>query len=139
MTIERTLALIKPDAVAARNRDAIINRIKENGFTIIAEANMTLSLKEAQAFYQEHIGKSFFDELVNFISSGSLTALVLEKEAAITSWRSLMGATNFKEAAKGTIRADFATSINNNAVHGSDSEQSAQREICFFFRGLELI
>ena len=139
MSLQRTLALIKPDAVAANNYGKIIERITQSSLTVIAITRKHLTMAEAEAFYSEHSERPFFGELTSFISSGPLFALVLEGEEAISTWRTLMGATNFKEANTGTIRADFATSMNNNAAHGSDSLESAQREIGYFFTQFELL
>ena len=139
MALEQTLALIKPDAVAANNYGKIIAKIVEADLTIKAICRKHLSDDEVALFYGEHQGKFFFDELTQFVSSGPLFALVLEGENAIKTWRTLMGATNFEEADAGTIRADFATSMNHNAVHGSDSPQSALKEIAFFFTQFECL
>lgn len=130
---EKTLAIIKPDATAAGFTDAIIEHIKNNGFTIVAQKEMNLSQEQAQEFYAEHKERPFFGDLVAFMTSGPVTVMVLEKENAISAWRNLMGATDPAEAAEGTIRKLFGASKGENATHGSDSSASAQREITFFF------
>lgn len=134
--VEKTLAIIKPDAMAAGFDDAIIEHIKKNGFTIIKQEVKSLSQQEAEGFYAEHKERPFFPELVTFMTSGPVTILVLEKEGAIKAWRDLMGATNPAEAAEGTIRKMFGASKGENATHGSDSVTSAAREIKYFFPAL---
>ena len=136
--MDRTLALIKPDAVAARQIGEVLSRIESAGFTLAAMKLMRLSETEASGFYAEHKDRPFFGTLVDFMTSGPLVALVLECEHAVPKWRTLMGATNYKEAEEGTIRKALATSMERNVVHGSDSEQSAEREIAFFFSTQEL-
>ncbi|MCF7900117.1 nucleoside-diphosphate kinase [Candidatus Babeliales bacterium] len=133
MMIEQTLAIIKPDAMAAGYADAIIKQILNNGFNIIQKEEINLSKEEAEGFYAEHKGRSFFDELVEFMISGPVTVMVLEKDNAILAWRDLMGATDPAQAAEGTIRKLFGASKGNNASHGSDSATSAAREIDYFF------
>lgn len=134
--IERTLAIIKPDAMKAGFSDAIIGHIEKNNFKIIAQKQAQLTKVEAQGFYAEHKDRSFFDELVHFMTSGNVIILVLERENAIKGWRDLMGATDPAEAADGTVRKLFGSSKGNNATHGSDSEESAKREIEYFFSSL---
>ena len=130
---ERTLSIIKPDATK-RNLTGKINAvIEEAGLNIVAQKRIYLSRREAKIFYGEHDGKPFFQDLVSFMTSGPVVLQVLEGENAIARNRALMGSTNPQEAEPGTIRADFAKSIDANAVHGSDSEASAVREIEFFF------
>jgi len=136
---EQTLAIIKPDAVKARNSGMIIQRIEEAGFTIRAMRLLNLSRREAEGFYAVHAGKGFFEELTEFMSSGPCVVLALEKENAVKAWRDLMGATNPAEAAQGTLRKEFASSIGENAVHGSDSDENAAIEISYFFNKLELV
>ena len=131
---ERTLAIIKPDAVKAGFSDAIIGHIEKNDFTIVEQKQVQLSKLEVQGFYgAEHGERPYFEELVNFMSSGNVVIMVLERDNAITGWRDLMGATDPLEAADGTIRKLFGTSKGNNATHGSDAPESAQREIEYFF------
>lgn len=138
MGVERTLSIVKPDAVAKNVVGEIYSRFEKAGLQIIAAKMLRLSREQAEGFYAEHKGRPFFPALVDFMTSGPVTVQVLEGEGAILKNRELMGATNPKEAAAGTIRADFAESIDANAVHGSDSEQSAVREIAFFFSTSEL-
>lgn len=131
--VERTFAMIKPDAVAAGKAQEIIQAIKDRGFTIVAQRELTLDKDTAEKFYGVHKGKPFYDELVNFITSGPVVALALEKENGIAAWRELMGATNPAEAAEGTLRKTYGTDIGHNAVHGSDSSDSAAQELKLFF------
>ncbi len=133
MAIERTLSIIKPDAVAKNVIGQIYSRFENAGLKVIAARMIKLSRAEAEGFYAEHRERPFFKDLVEFMMSGPVMVQVLEGENAIAKNRELMGATNPKEAAKGTIRADFAESIDANAVHGSDSPTSAVKEIAFFF------
>ncbi|MBO6753695.1 MULTISPECIES: nucleoside-diphosphate kinase [Spongiibacter] len=138
MGVERTLSIVKPDAVAKNVVGEIYSRFEKAGLQIIAAKMLRLSREQAEGFYAEHKGRPFFPALVDFMTSGPVTVQVLEGEGAIAKNRELMGATNPKEAEAGTIRADFAESIDANAVHGSDSEASAAREIAFFFATSEL-
>lgn len=138
MTVQRTFSIIKPDAVAKNVIGKITSRFEEAGLRIVASKMVQLSEREAGGFYAEHKERSFFADLVKFMTSGPVIVQVLEGENAIAKNRELMGATNPKEAAAGTIRADFAVSIDENAVHGSDSEASAAREIAYFFAATEL-
>lgn len=131
--VERTLAIIKPDAVTAGFSDAIIGHIQKNGFTIAEQKQVRLSKAQAEGFYAEHSERPFFEELVKFMISGDVIIMVLERENAIKVWRDLMGATDPVEAAEGTIRKLFGSSKGNNATHGSDSATSAAREIEYFF------
>lgn len=133
MAVERTLSIIKPDAVAKNVIGEIVNRFEKAGLVVVASRMESLTTERAEGFYAEHKGKPFFADLVEFMTSGPVVLQVLEGEEAITLNRELMGATNPKEAEKGTIRADFAQSIDANAVHGSDSPASAHREIGYFF------
>ena len=133
MSIERTLSIIKPDAVARDLIGPIYSRFEQAGLRIVAAKMVHLSTEQAQGFYAVHRERPFFGELVDFMTSGPVMVQVLEGEGAVTKNRELMGATDPKEAAPGTIRADFAESIDANAVHGSDSSENAQREIAFFF------
>ena len=136
MAVERTLSIIKPDAVAKNVIGQIYSRFENAGLCIVASKMKQLSKADAEGFYAEHDGRPFFNDLVAFMTSGPVTVQVLEGEGAIAKNRDLMGATNPKEA--GTIRADFATSIDANAAHGSDSPESAAREIAYFFDASEL-
>ena len=135
----RTFAIIKPDAVQNGYTGKIYDRILSSGFNILGAKLIKMSLLQAQGFYQIHNDKPFFQELTTFMSSGQSMVLALEKENAVISWRETIGATNPKEANKGTIRYDFATSLGENAVHGSDSDENAKKEIGFFFTESELI
>ena len=133
MAVERTLSIVKPDAVARNIIGEIYTRFEKAGLILIAARMRQLTEAEAQGFYAEHEGKPFFNDLVRYMTSGPVMVQVLEGESAIAKNRELMGATNPKEAAPGTIRADFAESVEANAVHGSDSPASAEREIAYFF------
>ena len=139
MNIERTLSIIKPDAVGKNIIGKIISRFEDNGLNLVAGKLIHLSDKEASGFYAEHDGKPFFSDLKKFMTSGPVFVQVLEGENAVQKNRELMGSTNPKEAAAGTIRADFAMSIDANAVHGSDSIDSAKREIEYFFNTEEIL
>ena len=139
MAIEQTLSIIKPDAVKKNVIGKIITRFEENGLHLIAGKLIHLTDELASGFYAEHDGKPFFNDLKNFMTSGPVFIQVLEGDNAIQKNRELMGATNPQEAAEGTIRADFAKSIDANAVHGSDSLVSAKREIEYFFSTKEIL
>tara|TARA_B100001173_G_scaffold310433_1_gene325015 strand:- start:570 stop:980 length:411 start_codon:yes stop_codon:yes gene_type:complete len=136
MTIQRTLSIIKPDAVAKNVIGEIISRFEKNDLKIISAKLITLSDSEAGGFYAEHEGKPFYKDLIEFMTSGPVFIQVLEGDDAISKNRELMGNTDPSKADAGTIRADFAQTIDANAVHGSDSEKSAEREIAFFFSDL---
>ena len=138
MAIERTLSIVKPDAVGKNVIGKIYSRFEDNGLKIVAAKMKHLSRKEAEGFYAVHKERPFFGELVEFMTSGPVMVQVLEGENAVAKNRELMGATNPKEAAAGTIRADFAQSIDANAVHGSDSLENAKIEIAFFFSATEI-
>jgi nucleoside-diphosphate kinase len=138
MTVERTLAIIKPDAVARKATGQIVARIEAAGFTILAAKLVRLSRDDARGFYAVHRERPFYDSLCAFMTQGPCLPLVLEADEAIQRWRDLMGATDPAKAAPGTIRRDFATSIEANAVHGSDSPATAAIEIPYFFASLEL-
>ncbi len=138
MNIERTLSIIKPDAVAKNVIGEILSRFERNGLRVVAARMLRLSEADAGGFYAEHKGRPFYPALIGFMTSGPVLVQVLEGENAIAHNRELMGATNPKEAAAGTIRADFASTIDANAVHGSDSPASAAREIAYFFAATEL-
>jgi nucleoside-diphosphate kinase len=133
MAIERTFSIIKPDAVAKNVIGEIVSRFEAAGLRVVASRMEHLTVEKAKGFYAEHDGKPFFEDLVSYMSSGPVIVQVLEGEGAIMKNRELMGATNPKDAAPGTIRADFAESIDANAVHGSDAPESAAREISYFF------
>ena len=133
MALEQTFAIIKPDAIKAGNCGNIINMIEQAGFEILRLQKGQLSPELAELFYDEHKEKPFFKELVDFISSGPIVIMALQKDNAIADWRKLMGATNPAEAEEGTVRKIYGTSIGQNAVHGSDSPESAQRELALFF------
>jgi len=139
VAMERTLALVKPDAVSRGLQGDILSRIHKAGFKIVAVKSMRLTKEEAGGFYAVHRERPFFGELTEFMSSGKIFAMVLEAEGAITKWRDIMGATDPKKAAPGTIRHDLGTSIGNNCTHGSDSPETAAFEIGYFFPGMELI
>ncbi len=139
MSLERTLALIKPDAVGRSLQGEILTRIHMAGFEIVAIKSMRLTKDEAGGFYAVHRERPFFAELTDFMSSGKIFALVLEAENAIAKWRDTMGATDPKKAAPGTIRRDLGTSIGNNCTHGSDAPDTAAFEINYFFAAHELI
>lgn len=133
MAVERTLSIVKPDAVVRNIIGEIYSRFEKAGLKIVAARMMRLSRTKAEGFYAEHKGKPFFEALVGYMMSGPVMVQVLEGDNAIAINRRLMGATNPKDAAPGTIRADFAESIDANAVHGSDAPESAAREIAYFF------
>ena len=139
MAIEQTLSIIKPDAVSKNVIGRIITRFEENGLHLVAAKLIHLTDELASGFYAEHDGKPFFNDLKNFMTSGPVFVQVLEGDNAVQKNRELMGATNPQEAEEGTIRADFAKSIDANAVHGSDSVDSAKREIEYFFTSKEIL
>jgi nucleoside-diphosphate kinase len=136
---ERTLAIIKPDAVAGRKVGKIIQKIEEAGFAIRAMRRVQLSKKDAEGFYSVHRARPFFASLTEFMSSGPAIVMVLEAPDAIKKWRTLMGATDPAKADAGTIRKEFAESIERNATHGSDAPETAAYEIGYFFTGNELV
>ena len=138
MANEQTLSIIKPDAVTSNHIGEILSRFEKAGLKIVAAKMLHLSTDLAKAFYNVHAHRPFFGELVSFMITGPVLILVLEGENAIAKNRELMGATNPKEAAPGTIRADFAKTIDKNAVHGSDSTETAKEEISFFFKPQEI-
>ena len=138
MAVERTLSIIKPDAVAKNVIGQIYSRFEKAGLRVIAAQMMHLSRAQAEGFYAVHAQRPFFKDLVDFMISGAVMIQVLEGDDAITKNRDLMGATDPKKAAAGTIRADFADSIDANAVHGSDGADTARHEIGFFFSGLSV-
>ena len=134
----QTLAIIKPDAVQNQYTELIYESIVKAGFIILASKMIHMTKAETESFYAIHQGKPFYEELTSFMSSGQCMVLALEKENAVDTWREIIGATNPAEAAVGTIRKDFATSLGKNAVHGSDSDENAEKEIAFFFSQSEL-
>ncbi len=136
---QRTFSIIKPDAVRKGFALAILSELEKAGFKVAGIKKLSLSKKQAEGFYHVHSARPFFDSLTTFMSSGSIIALVLEKENAIADLRKLMGATNPSNAEDGTIRKKFAGSIEENAIHGSDAEDTAAFEIGFFFAGLDLV
>ena len=138
MAVERTFAIIKPDAVAKRVAGQIIARIEENGLEVVAMKKMQLSEQGAQGFYAVHKERPFFGELVTFMTSGPVVAMILEGEGAIKKWRDLMGPTNSNEAPAGTMRGDFGTDIEQNATHGSDAPETAKLETSYFFNASEI-
>ena len=135
--MQRTLAIIKPDAVGNHCVGAIIKRIEESGLEICALRMVNLTKQDAEGFYAVHKEKPFFDALTSFMSSGPAVVLVLEGENAIRRWRDLMGATNPNDAELGTLRKEFGASIDRNATHGSDADDTAAYELNYFFRGVE--
>ncbi len=139
MAVERTLAMIKPDAVARGLAGKILARYEQEGFRIVACKKTRLSRAEAEAFYAVHRERPFFDGLCAFMSSGPIYAVALEREDAIAHLRRVMGATNPAEAEPGTIRAEFAENIERNSVHGSDAPETAAQELAFHFAGRELL
>jgi len=139
VALERTFAIIKPDAISRNLQGEILSRIHKAGFKIIAIKSMRLTKEEASGFYAVHKERSFFSELTDFMSSGKIFAMVLEANGAIAKWRETMGATDPKKAAPGTIRNDLGTSIQMNCTHGSDAPETAAFEISYFFSGLERI
>ncbi len=139
MAVERTLSIIKPDATRRNLTGAIVDRFEKAGLRVIASRRMRLSQAQAEAFYAVHKERPFFASLVKFMTSGPVVVQVLEGEGAIAKNRDVMGATNPANAAAGTIRKDFAESIEANSVHGSDAPETAAQEIAFFFSGLDIV
>jgi len=135
----RTFAIIKPDAVKNGDTGKIYDRILSAGFNVLSAKLIKLTLAQAEGFYAVHAERPFFGELTEFMSSGKCMVLALEKEDAVAEWRKTIGATNPADADEGTIRKDFATSVGENAVHGSDSDENAAIEISYFFTGSELV
>ncbi|NQT54784.1 MAG: nucleoside-diphosphate kinase [Desulfobacteraceae bacterium] len=136
---ERTLSIIKPDGVSRNLIGEIIRRLEETGIEIVAMKMITMTKEEAKGFYKVHEGKPFYESVTDFMSSGPCVAMVLEGKDVISRYRKLMGATNYEEAEDGTIRREFATDIEKNVVHGSDSEETAKFEINYFFNALEIM
>ena len=139
MSLERTYAMIKPDAVAAGNSGKIIDLIEKHGFRIVAMKKLKMTKEQGEAFYAVHKERPFFNGLVTFMTEGPIVALVMERADAVKQWRDLMGATNPANAAEGTIRKLYATSIERNAAHGSDAPETAADETRFFFSSSELL
>ena len=139
MALQRTLAIIKPDAVVAGNIGVIINEIEKNGFQIVAMKMLHLTTSQAEGFYAVHRERPFFGDLVEFMTEGPVVTLILKKENAILEWRKLMGATDPAKADEGTIRKKWGDSMGENAVHGSDSPASADRELGLFFQASEFV
>ncbi|MFI5168193.1 MAG: nucleoside-diphosphate kinase [Thermoanaerobaculales bacterium] len=136
---QRTLTILKPDTVARRNCGAVIARLEQEGFEILAARKLRLSEDQAKAFYAVHEGKPFYRPLVEFMTSGPVWVMALERDNAVEYLRKIMGATDPAKADKGTIRAQFATNIERNSIHGSDSPENARIEVGFFFSSAELI
>jgi len=139
MSKEKTLSIIKPDAVGNHKIGAIIDRFERNGLAVVGAKMLHLSRDQAEQFYAVHKGRPFYNDLVSFMITGPVLVMVLEGDNAVLKNRDIMGATNPKEAKPGTIRADFAKTIDENAVHGSDSLENAQTEIAFFFENGEIL
>jgi nucleoside-diphosphate kinase len=137
-TLQRTFSMIKPDAVRKNAAGDILRVLEEKGFRILGMKMLEISTEQAKGFYAVHAGKPFFDSLTKFMSSGPIVVLALEKENAIADLRELMGATNPANAKPGTIRKKWADNIENNAIHGSDAEETARFELSYFFAGYEL-
>jgi len=136
---ERTLSIIKPDGVSRNLIGTVVDRLEQNGMKIVAMKMIRITKNQAKEFYKVHQGKPFYESVTDFMSSGPSVVMVLEGEDIIDGYRKLMGATNFEEAAKGTIRRDYATDIEKNVVHGSDSVKNAEYEIGFFFDALQVV
>ncbi|OEU63240.1 MAG: nucleoside-diphosphate kinase [Desulfobacterales bacterium PC51MH44] len=137
--MERTLAIIKPDGVKRGLIGEVISRMEREGLIIVALKMIWMTKEEAKGFYKVHAGKPFYESVTDFMSSGPCVVMVLEAKRAIDTYRKLMGATDYKEAAEGTLRRDYATDIEKNVVHGSDSPQSAAFEVAYFFNELEIL
>ena len=138
MNVERTLSIIKPDAVEARKTGAIVSRLEEEGFKVVAMKRIHLTRTQAEGFYAEHRGRGFFDELCTFMSRGPIVVMALERENAVVKYREVIGATDPAKAAEGTIRKLFGANVGENAVHGSDKPETSVREIGYFFAGYEV-
>jgi nucleoside-diphosphate kinase len=139
MAIERTLSIIKPDATRRNLTGKINAKFEDAGLRIVAQKRIQLTVAQAQQFYAVHSARPFFGELTEFMASGPVVVQVLEGEGAVLKNREVMGATNPKDAAPGTVRAEFAESVGENSVHGSDAPETAAQEIAFFFAGIELV
>ena len=138
MALERTLCIVKPDAVEKRKAGAILGHVEEGGFKVVALKMTHLSKTEAEGFYDVHRARPFFGELVQFMTRSPVVIAVLERENAVVAWRDLMGATDPAKAAAGTIRKQFGSNVGENATHGSDSAENARKEIAYFFPGSEV-
>jgi nucleoside-diphosphate kinase len=138
MSVERTLAIIKPDAMEARKAGAILGRIEAEGFRVLGMRQLHLTLAQAEGFYDVHRGRAFFGELTTFMSRGPILVMALQADNAIQRWREVIGATDPKKAADGTIRKLHGKDVGENAVHGSDAPETASREIAYFFAGFEI-
>lgn len=136
--MERTLSIIKPDGVARGLIGEVVKRLEDNHIKIVAMKMLKLNKQQAEGFYAVHRERPFFQSLTDFMSSGSIVVMILESDNVIEKYRELMGATNYKEAAEGTIRRDFATDIEKNVVHGSDAPETAAFEIAYFFNSFEI-
>jgi len=136
---KKTFAIIKPDAVKKAYTGKIYDRIQKAGFNILSAKLLKMTVEQAEGFYGIHRDKPFFNDLIAFMTSGPCMVLALKKDNAVASWRETIGTTNPKDAAENTIRRDFATSVQENAVHGSDSDENAEKEIAFFFTDSELL
>lgn len=136
---QRTLTILKPDTVARRNVGAIISRLEQEGFDILGARRLQLSQDQARAFYAVHKERPFYNSLVEFMTSGPVWVMALERDNAVEHLRTIMGATDSAKAEKGTIRASFGTNIERNAIHGSDSPENARNEVAFFFSEAELV
>ena len=139
MSLQRTFAIIKPDAVAAGHVGPILAAVTEKGFRIAAMKLMHLTKSQAEGFYHVHRERPFFNDLVTFMTEGPVVAMILEKEDAIGAWRTLMGATNPAQAEEGTLRKRYGTNIERNATHGSDAEETAAFETSYFFNAMEMV
>ena len=139
MSLERTFAMIKPDAVAAGQTGRILAIVEENGFRIVGMKRLQMSQKQAEGFYEVHKARPFYSGLVTFMTEGPVVVMVLEREDAVKKWRDVMGATNPANAAEGTVRKRFAQSIERNCSHGSDAPETAAVEVGFFFSASELL
>lgn len=137
MSVQRTLAIIKPDVVEKRQQGVVLQRILDEGFRVLAMRQARLSRQAVEGFYAVHHGKPFFDELCDFMSRGPVVLLALERENAVAHWRAVIGATNPANAEPGTIRKELGSSVGENAVHGSDSEENGARECDYFFAGVD--
>jgi nucleoside-diphosphate kinase len=138
MSLERTLSIIKPDAVEKHKIGAIVERLEKEGFKIVAMKQLHLTLGQARGFYAVHRERPFFEELTKFMSRGPIVVMALERENAIQKYRDVIGATDPKKAAEGTLRRSYGTDVGENALHGSDSPDTAQFEVSYFFAGFEL-
>jgi nucleoside-diphosphate kinase len=139
MATQRTLSIIKPDAVESGHQGAIIRRLQEEGFLILALKQVALTRAQAEAFYAVHLERPFFRELCDFMTRGPIVVMALEREDAVQHYRNVIGATDPAKAEPGTIRKLYGSNVSENAVHGSDSEENGRRECAYFFAGLELV